>query len=129
MKTFSDSAGRVWTISLTIDSVKRVKGLIDADLLALDVGDPPLITRLGLDVGEAILAAQNAFYEELISFFRQLGRKDLATAVEAQQRMINLTVEQVRLRIEGVDIEAEVKAIIGEAFTNSPESSELTPDP
>jgi hypothetical protein len=40
--------------------------------------------------GEAILGAQTALYEELVHFFRGLGRNDLAKAVEAQRRVIDL---------------------------------------
>ena len=50
MKTFTDSAGRTWTVSLTIDAAKRVKGLLDVNLLELEAGDPPLLTKLGTDV-------------------------------------------------------------------------------
>ena len=112
MKTFTDTAGRTWTIALTIDAAKRVKGLLDVNLLELEAGDPPLLTKLGTDVillcdvifalvkpqadqqgvtdeqfgaalgGEAILAAQTALYEELVHFFRGLGRNDLAKAVK-----------------------------------------------
>ncbi len=159
MKTFTDSAGRNWTINLTIDAVKRLKALLEVDLLALEVGDPPLMTKLGLDVvllcdviyalikpqadkegvsdeqfgqalgGEAILAAQGAFYDELISFFRHLGRKDLASAVETQRRMIDLTVERVEMEIEKFPVEATIEKILGEASTSLPGSSESTPDP
>jgi len=29
MRTFTDSAGRTWTVALTIDAAKRVKSLLD----------------------------------------------------------------------------------------------------
>jgi len=106
MKTFTDTAGRTWTLALTIDAAKRVKGLLDVNLLELEAGDPPLLTRIGTDVillcdvifalvkpqadasgvtdeqfaaalgGETILAAQTALYEELVGFFRGLGADD-----------------------------------------------------
>ncbi|HUT59305.1 MAG TPA: hypothetical protein VNA25_15760 [Phycisphaerae bacterium] len=38
MKTFTDSAGRSWTISLTIDAAKRVKTLLEVNLLELEAG-------------------------------------------------------------------------------------------
>ena len=35
MKTFTDNAGRTWTIVLTVNEVKRVKALMpDVDLVA-----------------------------------------------------------------------------------------------
>jgi len=157
MKTFTDSAGRTWTVSLTIDAAKRVKGLLDVNLLELEAGDPPLLTRLGTDVillcdvifalikpqadaagvsdeqfgaalgGEVILAAQTAFYEELVDFFRKLGRTDLAKAVDAQRRMIDLAVARIETRIDKLDLEAAVETTLGEPSTNSPPSSASTP--
>ncbi len=157
MRTFTDSAGRTWTVSLTLDSVKRVRDLLGVNLLELDQGEPPLLTRLGTDVillcdvifailkpqadaagvsdaefgaalgGEVIMAAQKAFYEELVGFFRQLGRGDLARAVEAQQRMILLAVAAVERRIEGVDVEGEIEKTLGNWSSNSPASSASIP--
>jgi len=158
MKTFTDSAGRTWTVSLTLDSAKRVRDLMGVNLLELEQGEPPLLTRLGTDVillcdcvfalvkpqadsagvtdaefgaalgGDVILAAQKAFYEELVSFFRQLGRSDLARAVEAQQRMILLAVAAVERRIEGVDLEGEIEKTLGSLSGSSPVSSASPPD-
>ena len=157
MKTFADNAGRTWTISLTIDAAKRVKSLLGVNLLELDAGEPPLLTRLGTDVillcdvifalvkpqadaagvadeqfgaalgGDAILAAQTALYEELVGFFRGLGRTDLAKAVDAQRRMIDLAVRRIETRIDRLDLEAAVESTLGESSTNSPGSSALIP--
>jgi len=159
MKTFTDTADRIWTINLTIDAVKRVRSLLNVDLIALDEGDPPLIAKLGVDIvllcdviyalikpqaekegvsdeefgkalgGEAIMAAHTAFYEELVSFFRHLGRKDLARAVETQRRFIDLTVKRVDIEIEKFPVEETIEKILGKISTNSPGSSELTPGP
>ena len=159
MRTFTDSAGRTWTVSLTIDAAKRVKGLLDVNLLELEAGDPPLLTKLGTDVillcdvifalvkpqadaagvtdeqfgaalgGEVILAAQTAFYEELVDFFRKLGRTDLAKAVDAQRRMIDLAVRRIETRIDRLDLEAAVESTLGEPSTSSPPSSGSIPAP
>lgn len=157
MKTFTDSAGRAWTLALTIDAAKRVKSLLDVNLLELEAGDPPLLTRLGTDVillcdtifalvkpqadaagvtdeqfaaamgGDAILAAQTAFYGELVDFFRKLGRTDLAKAVDAQRRMIDLAVARIETRIDRLDLEAAIETTLGEPSTNSLPSSASTP--
>ncbi len=157
MKTFTDTAGRTWTLALTIDAAKRVKGLLDVNLLELEAGDPPLLTKIGTDVillcdvifalvkpqadasgvtdeqfaaalgGETILAAQTALYEELVGFFRGLGRSDLAKAVDAQRRMIDLAVRRIETRIDKLDLEAAIETTLGESSTNSPESSASTP--
>jgi len=159
MKTFTDSTGKTWTLSLTIDSVKRVKGLLDVNLLDLTAGDPPLLTRLGTDVillcdvlyamvkpqadaagvtdeqfgaslgGEAILAAQTAFYEEIMDFFRKAGRGEVARAAETQRRLIDLTVQRIETRIEHMDIETMLDAALGKPSTSWQVSSESTPAP
>ena len=157
MKTFPDTTGRTWTIALTIDAAKRVRSLLDVNLLELEAGDPPLLTRLGTDVillcdvifalvkpqadaagvsdeqfaaalgGETILAAQTAFYEELVDFFRKLGRGDLAKAVDAQRRIIDLAIARIETRIDRLDLEAAVETTLGEPSMSSPPSSESTP--
>ena len=156
MKTFPDTTGRTWTIALTIDAAKRVRSLLDVNLLELEAGDPPLLTRLGTDVillcdvifalvkpqadaagvsdeqfaaalgGETILAAQTAFYEELVDFFRKLGRGDLAKAVDAQRRIIDLAIARIETRIDRLDLEAAVETTLGEPSMSSPPSSEST---
>ena len=182
MKTFTDNAGRTWTIALTIDAAKRVRGLLNVNLLELEqpwvspssavasAKAEPLLTRLGTDVillcdvvfalvkpqadaagvtdeqfaaalgGDVILAAQTAFYEELVDFFRKLGRTDLAKAVDAQRRMIDLAVRRIETRIDRLDLEATIESALGavsersesirgELSTNSPLSSESIPAP
>ena len=54
MHIFKDNAGRDWTLSLTIGSAMMVKDRLGIDLLQPEVGDPPLLTRLGTD--EMLLA-------------------------------------------------------------------------
>ncbi|NLX53539.1 MAG: hypothetical protein GXY58_00315, partial [Planctomycetaceae bacterium] len=71
--------------------------------------------------------AQTAFYEELVDFFRKLGRSDLAKAVDAQRRMIDLAVQRIETRIDRLDLEAAIETTLGEPSTNSPPSSASTP--
>ena len=155
MKTFNDSAGRTWKLELTIAAAKRVKALTGTDLLALDQGDPPALTKLGLDVmllcdvifavlqpqadaagvsdeqfgeslgGEAILAARNAFFEELADFFRGLGRADLARAIAAQEKLVAAAVEQADRRIGRID----PRQIVGDPSMSLQASSAATPAP
>ena len=156
MQSFTDNAGRTWTLALTYGSAKRVKGLLgdDVDLLALEQGDPPLLTRLGTDVmllcdvifallkpqadeqgvsdeqwaetmgGDAIMAAQDGLYEEIISFFQSRARADIVAAARKQKVMIDLAVKAGEERIEKMDAEAEVEQIYGDLDTSSPESAE-----
>ena len=143
MKTFTDNAGRTWTLSLTIDSAKRVRDLLGINLLEPEAGDPPLITRLGTDEfllcdvlyclikpqaaslnisseqfgqsigGDVILAAQTCLYDELIDFFLKRGRTDRAKAAQTQQKMINLAIQQVTQKLGEIDTSQKIAEIFG----------------
>ena len=154
MKTFTDAAGRTWTLTLTLGTAMKVKAKLDIDLLQPEARDPPLLTRLGTDEmllgevlcamlegqfethkvtdddvragfdGQTLLAAQKAFYEELIGFFRSRGRNDRAKAVAKQMAMIDAAVTAVETRIDALDIDATIRgAMSGE----SPDRSASTP--
>lgn len=144
MKPFRDNAGRTWTLDMTLDSVKRVKSLLGVNLFELELGDPPLITRIGsneillCDIifcmvkpqadlqnvsdedfgkamgGDAICGAQNAFYEELVDFFQKRGRVEIARAVKTQLRMITLAIARMELKLSKIDEEAKVSEILGD---------------
>jgi len=150
MKTFTDAAGRTWTISLTIGSVMQVKAKLGIDLLQPEVGDPPLLTRLGVnelllaeiictllegqfeahqvtdkDVynafnGTALLAAQDAFYGEWIDFFRQFARPDRARAAEKQIAAIKAAVKAVEARLDAYDIEAAIRTALTDGAMSGP---------
>ena len=154
MKTFTDAAGRTWTLTLTLGTAMRVKAKLDIDLLQPEAGDPPLLTRLGTDEmllgevlcamlegqfevqkvtdedvrssfdGQTLLAAQKAFYEELIGFFRSRGRSDRAKAVAKQMALIEAAVAAVETRIDALDIDATIRGALtpGETSGASPEA-------
>lgn len=138
MKPFTDAAGRTWTIALTLGTAMAVKAKLDIDLLQPETGDPPLLTRLGSDElllgevicalldgqfqahnvkaddvrasfdGRTILAAQKAFYDELIDFFQSRGRTDRAKAVAKQMALIEAAVKATENRIDALDIDATI---------------------
>ena len=156
MKTFTDAAGRTWTLALTLGTAMKVKAKLDIDLLQPEAGDPPLLTRLGTDEmllgevlcamlegqfeahkvtdddvrssfdGQTLLAAQKAFYEELIAFFRSRGRNDRAKAVAKQMALIEAAVAAVETRIDALDIDATIR---GAMSGGSPEASASIPAP
>ena len=47
MRTFKDTAGRSWTLQINVDAIKRVRGLLNVDLL--EITDGSLIERLAGD--------------------------------------------------------------------------------
>lgn len=150
MKTFTDTAGRSWSISLTLGSAMAVKDRLGVDLLQPEVGNPPLLTRLGTDElflgevlcvlledqfekhemtekdvrlafdGKTLLAAQDAFYAELIDFFQNRGRTDRSTAAAKQQAIIRRATQAVTTRIDGMDVD---KMVSGAMSGLSPEPS------
>lgn len=62
MKTFTDNAGRTWTLALTVNSLKRVKGLAQIDLANVLQARPerevPLLAELEEDL---LLFAETLF--------------------------------------------------------------------
>jgi len=153
MKTFTDAAGRTWTLTLNLGTAMAVKAKLDIDLLQPEAGAPPLLTRLGTDEmllgevlcamlegqfvthkvtdedvrngfdGQTLLAAQKAFYEELIDFFRSRGRNDRAKAVAKQMAMIDAAVTAIETRIDGIDVDQTIRGAM------SSESPELSASP
>ena len=151
MRTFKDKAGRNWTIGVNLATAKRLRDELSVDLLQPEIGDPPLLTRLGTDEillgevlccllsdqfeahgigaedvlaafdGETLLAAQEAFYEDLVDFFRSRGRTDRAKAVEAQARIIKLSVAKIEAKIGQIDLDG---LISGAMSGDSPGPSE-----
>ena len=154
MKTFTDTANRTWTISLNLGSALAVREMLDIDLLQPEAGEPPLLTRLGTDElllgqviccllgsqfeahnvdeadvrasfdGATLLAAQKAFYEELVVFFRSRGRTDRARAVAAQAEMIERAVAMATEKLDAMDVE---QTILGAVSGSSPASSDSIP--
>lgn len=156
MKSFTDAAGRTWRLSLNLGTAMAVRDKLGIDLLQPEQGDPPLLTRIGTDEmllgqvvfallekqfeaqgiteadvyasfdGETIMAAQTAFYEELINFFQSRARPDRAKAVQKQMDLIVAATKAAETTIESLDID---KAIDGAMSGALPDSLALTPDP
>jgi hypothetical protein len=154
MKCFNDAAGRTWTIALNLGTAMFVKDKLGIDLLRPEDGDPPLLTQLGTDEmllgevlcaflgpqfekhnvtesdvrmafdGTTLLAAQKAFYEELVDFFRSRGRTDRAKAVAAQMTLIDKATAAIGGRIDAMDLDAMID---GALSSSSPAPLVSTP--
>jgi len=149
MREFSDSKGKVWRISITIGSVMRVKSKLGIDLLQIEKGDTPLITRLwedellmaeilaclmgeqlgdkpdteiyeGFD-GQTILKATTCFYDELIDFFQKSTRTDRAGIVEKQRDLISKVIAAATGEVNKLDVD---KTISGIQFGSVPDKLE-----
>jgi hypothetical protein len=135
MQTFKDTEGREWKLRLTIGTAQRVQETCGVNLLEPEVGNPPLLTRLGTDEmllanvicamlgrqfeekdldaadvreafdGDTILAAQTAFYAELQDFFHQRGRRERAKAVAKQAALIEKAVQAAEAKIDQINVD------------------------
>jgi len=115
MKTFTDTAGRTWAISLNLGTAMAVKDSLGIDLLQPEAGDPPLLTRLGTDellLGEVICCLLAGQFEAR------------ARAVETQAKMIEAAVKAIETRIAGIDVDETIR---GAMSGSSPEPSESNP--
>ena len=149
MKTFKDNANHSWEITLTIGAAIKVKDRLGVDLLQPEVGDPPLLTRLGTDEmllaqvigtllesqfeshqvdetyiydsfdGPTFARAHEAFYKELIDFFQSRGRKDRATAVEKQMKMIEAGVKAAQAKLDEIDVDQVISEALEQATRKS----------
>jgi hypothetical protein len=149
MKQFHDSKRQPWGISLTIGTVKRVKKLVDVDLLEISKGDPPLITRLTTDViliadvlcaickpeadarnvsdeqfaellgGDGLINAMNALLEELIDFFHQLGRTENVGIIRQAQKLVTTATRLATEKVNSVDVEKLLTDLLTDQFGNA----------
>jgi len=153
MKSFTDSAGRTWTVEVNVSAVKRVRGLLGVDLLDVAGGD--LLSRLADDpcvlvdvlfalckaeadakgvtdedfgrgmVGGVLDEASGVLMKELLDFFPSAQR------AMALGRMARKIVEQEAALAQAVEamkplIEA-ARETPGASSGNSPASSASTP--
>lgn len=151
MKSFKDSTGREWAITLTLGTALKVKSKLGIDLLQPEAGEPPLLSRLGTDElllaeiiccllegqfekhnvsesdiyecfdGATLLASQKAFYEEMTDFFLSRGRTDRAKAVSKQTRLLSLAITAAESKIDAIDVD---KLMSGAMSGELPERSE-----
>jgi hypothetical protein len=129
MQQFQDGAGKLWTLHITVDAIKRVKLLIpDVDLARIDEGSPPLVVRLSVDIilrcdviyaivkpqadeagisdeqfGRAMggdgLAAATTAFWQELHDFFQNLRADLSQTITTQQKLLAAVIEHEDRRI------------------------------
>ena len=138
MKTFRDNANREWTVEVNVEALKRVKGLLDVDLLNAAGGkllerliaDPVLLCdvvyclvkpqadQAGVTdedfgramAGDAIDAATSALLEELVGFFPQARRRVLAKAVQKMDQLQDRIVAGAEELLDSPEIEQRIDA-------------------
>ncbi|MEO2018052.1 MAG: hypothetical protein ABGZ53_27180 [Fuerstiella sp.] len=158
MKTFTDNAGRTWTVTINVDAIKRVRTLVQVNLLdVLDDGckllaelhdDPVLLVDVLYCVckpeadaqnvsdmefgramsGDAILQASTALLEDLSDFFPNARQR---AAMKDLLKKTETVVERLLDHAETTIAELDPESVAQTAiasFGNSPECSASTPD-
>jgi len=157
MKTFRDNAGREWEIAVNAATVKRVRALLQFDLVATKnvyeqlVADPALLVDVVFVLcqrqaeaqgvtdeqfgqamaGDAIDAATRALLEERIAFFP--NARDRARAKKALEKIegwIETAQDVMEKTLDDPATDAKMKALIATRFNsalNSPELSASNP--
>lgn len=138
MRTFKDNADRTWTVTVNVDAIKRVRSLLDVDLMeAVEgrllerlVGDPVLLCDViycvckedadakGISdedfgramAGDAIELATTALLEELVDFFPQGKRELLRKALAKLETLQATAIEVVGKRLDSPELDRHLKA-------------------
>jgi len=146
MHTFTDTAGRTWTLTVHVDALKRVRALVGVDLVEAVTGD--LWARLLADpvllcdvcfalakpeadaqkvsdeafgrsmAGDALGTALAALQEELLGFFPSHQRLPLAARMLEAGEAALAKIAEARARLPGRS---------GDESGNSPASQASTP--
>ena len=133
MKSFTDNAGRSWTVVLNVTALKHVRDLCEVDLM--DAAHGNLLERLITDpvllcdviycickeeadkagitdeqfgqsmAGDAIEAATKALLEELIDFFPEARRGLLSKALGKMRRWEDLAIQAGHARLDAQETE------------------------
>jgi hypothetical protein len=143
MKTFNDNAGRTWTVAINVDAIKRVRSLLQVNLLEAVEGK--LIERLATDpvllcdvlyvlckpeadakgvsdedfgramAGDAIEAGTTALLEELVDFFPPAKRRVLAKALAKLKTLEAKAVQLADQRLDDPNLDRQLEQILAGA--------------
>ena len=148
MKQFTDNAGRTWTIAINVDAIKRVKGLLDVNLLEIVEGtlierlirDPVLLCDVVYVIckpeadeknvsdedfgramaGDAIEHATKAVLEELVGFSPSpRDRANLQRVLETTYRVMDKARDMVEAKLNSNELEKSIE----QALQNANDSS------
>ena len=155
MKIFKDIKNESWELTINVAAIKKVRDLMNADLLDVQATLPRLLADpiFLVDVlyclckpqadaknisdeqfgegmaGDCLGFAKNSLIEELKSFFPSPEeRQAVDQTIKKGRQMIDLLRKKSLLKLEQTDMEAkadEILKLFGEISMNSPELSEL----
>ena len=149
MKTFNDNTGNTWSIPINVGTIKRVRSLLDVNLLDAVEGklleqlihDPILLcdiiyvvcepdaTKRGVSddefghamAGDAIDAATTALLEELVDFFPNGKRQILNKALAKLRTFETKALAAADKRLDDPELDRKLTAAIEKI-----ESAEVT---
>ena len=143
MRLFKDNEAREWTVEITVATVKRVRDLLDVDLMESVNGklveqlanDPVLLVDVLYSIckpqadrdgvsdeqfgeamaGDAIERGTMAFLEELVDFFPAPRRGLLAKVIEKMKKLEGMAITAAAKKLDSGEIEKQMEeAISGE---------------
>jgi hypothetical protein len=151
MKTFTDNAGRSWSITINVDAIRRARtlvgvdllGIVDGQLLQKLIADPVLLCdcvyalckpqadqakvsdeEFGRAMaGDAIDAATTALLEELVGFFPLGRRRVLAKALAKLKSLEAMATSHAESRLDSAELDQRLAEILGSTVPGSSSSS------
>jgi hypothetical protein len=140
MHTFSDTQGRPWTITLNVDAIRRVRSVLNINLLEAIEGkllerlitDPVLLCDIlfvviqpeaiakeisdedfGRSLGGDVLdVATTALLEELVDFFPSAKRTVFRKALAKLKQLETLAIETATRRLDCSELEERMKTAL-----------------
>jgi hypothetical protein len=140
MHTFADTQGRTWTVTINVDVIRRVRSLLNINLLEAIEGrllerlitDPVLLCDIlfvviqpetiakgisdedfGRSLGGDVLdVATTALLEELVDFFPSAKRTVFRKALTKLKQLETLAIETATQRLESGELELQMQAAI-----------------
>lgn len=140
MKTFNDTLGRTWTVTINVDAIRRVRSLLNINLL--DAVEGKLLERLVTDPvllcdilfslvqpeaqaknvtdedfgralgGDVLDHATTALLEELVDFFPSGKRTVFRKALEKLKKLEGIALETATKRLESDELERKMTAAL-----------------
>ena len=147
MHTFQDTQGRTWSVTINVDAIRRVRSLLDINLLEAVEGkllerlvtDPVLLCDIlfalvqpeaeakqisdedfGRALGGDVLDhATTALLEELVDFFPSGKRTVFRKALEKLKKLEGIALETATKRLESDELERKMTAALKNLETAS----------
>ena len=155
MHTFNDTQGRTWTVTINVDAIRRVRALLNINLLETVEGkllerfitDPVFLCDIlfaliqpeaeakqvsdedfGRALGGDVLDhATTALLEELVDFFPSGRRQVFRKALEKLKQLEGIALETATRRLESSELEQQMAAALASIPGNSSGNSPESP--